>query len=96
MKRGGHASELEQRCAIASEAHHACGDGVDVAMYHSILEPLEFDVEVYPHNNSMGAEIFDGEMGKANFKYRLAQRLSGIVPGTPSAALSLMCVAHKK
>ena len=96
MKRGGHASELEQRCAVASEAHHACGDGVDVAMYHSILEPLEFDVDVYPHNNSMGAEIFDGKMGKANFKYRLAQRLSGIVPGTPSAALSLMCVAHKK
>jgi SAM-dependent methyltransferase len=96
MRRGGHASELEQLCNIASEAHHSCGDGVDAAMYHSVLEPLEFDVTVYPHNNSMGAEIFHGNMGKANFKYRLAQRLSGIDPGTPSAALSLMCVAHKK
>jgi len=95
-KRGGHASEYEQRCAIAGEVHQVCGDGVSRDLYYSALDQNEFDISIYPHNNTNGAEVFKGNMGRANFKYRIAQRLSGIVPGTPSAALSLMCVANKK
>ena len=95
-KRGGHASAYEQRCAIAGEVHQVCGDGVTNDLYHSVLEQQDFDVKIYPHNNTLGTEVFKGNMGRANFKYRLAQRLSGMNPSDSSSALSLMCVAHKK
>ena len=95
-KRGGHASKYEQRCAIAGEVHQVCGDGVTHELYHSVLDEQNFDVKVYPHNNTLGSEVFNGNMGRANLKYRLAQRLSGMNPENPSSALSLMCVAHKK
>lgn len=94
-KRGGHASTYEQRCAIAGEVHQVCGDGVTHELYHSVLDEQNFDVKVYPHNNTLGSEVFEGNMGRANIKYRLAQRLSGMNPANPSSALSLMCVAHK-
>ena len=95
-KRGGHASKYEQRCAIAGEVHQVCGDGVTHELYHSVLDEQNFDVKVYPHNNTLGSEVLNGNMGRANLKYRLAQRLSGMNPENPSSALSLMCVAHKK
>jgi len=95
-KRGGHASAYEQRCAIAGEVHQVCGDGVTYDLYHSVLDQQDFDVKIYPHNNTLGTEVFKGNMGSANLKYRLAQRLSGMNPADPSSALSLMCVAHKK
>jgi len=95
IKRGGHASAYEQRCAIAAEVHQVCGDGVTKDLYYSVLEKQGFDVKIFPHNNTLGAEVLNGNMGRANFKYRLAQRLSGMNPADPSSALSLMCVARK-
>jgi len=95
LKRGGHASQAEQHCALASEAHHHPGDGLTVEFYHSLLEPLDFTTWVYPHNHDLGADIFNGKRGRAALKYRLAQRLSGLNPDTPEAALSLMCIARR-
>jgi len=95
MKRGGHASASEQECALASEAHHLPGDGMTVEFYHAILEPMGFVTEVYPHNHVLGSEIFQGQIGRSSWKYRLAQRLSGLNPSSQEAALSLMCVARR-
>ncbi|MEM1308854.1 MAG: class I SAM-dependent methyltransferase [Cyanobacteria bacterium P01_H01_bin.153] len=96
LKRGGHASRLEQQCALASEAHHHPGDGLTEAFYYQILEPLGFTVQVYPHNHELGAEIFMGQLGRSSLKYRLAQRLSGLDPNSRAAALSLMCIARRQ
>lgn len=93
--RGGHASAAEQQCGLASEVHHQPGDGLTEAFYHDVLSPLGFITRVYPHNHDLGAAIFTGQIGRAAWKYRLAQRLSGIAPDSRKAALSLMCVAHR-
>ncbi|MGC9503219.1 class I SAM-dependent methyltransferase [Baaleninema sp.] len=95
LKRGGHASQSEQECALASEAHHVPGDGVTVEFFHSVLDPLDFTTRIFPHNHDLGAEIFQGNIGRAASKYRIAQRLSGIDVNSPEAALSLMCVAER-
>ena len=78
---------------MASETHHRPGHGVTPALFISILEPLNFDVKLYPHNNSSGAETFDSVMGRSKFKYRMGQILSGIDPDSTEGALSLMCIA---
>ena len=96
LKRGGHASVLEQKYALATEAHHLPGDGMTVEFYHSILEKMGFSVNVYPHNHTVGAGVFQGDIGRSPAKYRIAQRLSGLDPNSPEAALSLMCVAHRQ
>ena len=96
-KRGGHRPEdSEQEWAAATEIHHQPGDGLTETMFRKILEPMGFAVNLYPHNHQVGREILRGKMGKAPFKMRTAQLLSGIRPGTQSAALSLLCVARKK
>lgn len=95
VKRGGHASVAEQQCALAGEAHHKPGAGLTREFFHAVLEPLGFKTQVYPHNHELGSEIFTGQRGRAGLKYRLAQRLSGINPDSPEAALSLMCVAQR-
>jgi SAM-dependent methyltransferase len=88
----GHVWE-EQRHRMASETHHRPGHGVTPALFISILEPLNFDVKLCPHNNSSGAETFDLVMGRSKFKYRMGQILSGIDPDSTEGALSLMCIA---
>lgn len=95
LKRGGHASLAEQQCALATEAHHVPGDGLTVDFYHSVLDPMGFLTRVYPHNHDLGAAVFKGQIGRSSRRYRMAQRLSGIDPNSPAAALSLMCVAHR-
>jgi SAM-dependent methyltransferase len=88
----GHAWE-EQRHRMASETHHRPGHGVTSALFLSILKPLDFDVKLYPHNNSAGAETFASVMGRSKSKYRMGQILSGIDPDSIEGALSLMCIA---
>lgn len=95
LKRGGHASQIEQQCALATEAHHKPGDGLTIDFFHNNLEPMGFLTKVYPHNHDLGEAIFSGEIGRAPLKYRLAQKLSGINPDSPEGALSLMCVARR-
>jgi SAM-dependent methyltransferase len=95
LKRGGHSTADEQYWSTAGEVHHKPGDGVTPELYRQVLEPLGFTVKLYPHNHSLGAEVLQGNYGQAFWNFRLAQRLSGINPNTPEAALSLMCVATR-
>lgn len=95
IKRGGHSTMDEQSWALATEAHHIPGDGMTREFYHRILEPLGFTVNVYPHNHTVGTEIFQNQTGRSSRKYRWGQRLSGINPDTSEGALSLMCVARR-
>ncbi|WP_066377173.1 MULTISPECIES: class I SAM-dependent methyltransferase [unclassified Anabaena] len=95
LKRGGHSTTEEQRWGLATEVHHQVGDGITSEMFYEVLEPQGFVVKVYPHNHTVGAEALKGNYGRAFWKFRLAQRLSGINPNSPEAALSLMCVATR-
>ncbi len=95
LQRGGHSTAEEQSWGLATEVHHKALDGVTSEMFSEILEPMGFAVKVYPHNHVVGAEALKGNYGKPFLKYRLAQRLSGINPNSPEAALTLMCVATR-
>jgi SAM-dependent methyltransferase len=96
LKRGGHSPEEdEQEWAAATEIHHRPGDGVTAAMLQDVLVPLGFDVRLFPHNHTVGAEALDGVPGRAPLKMRVVQRLSGINPNTDAGALSLLCVARR-
>jgi ubiquinone/menaquinone biosynthesis C-methylase UbiE len=80
----------------ATETHNQKpGDGITPAVYYQILEPLGFEVKLFPHNHSLGIEVLAGEIGQMSWKRRLAQRLSGINPDTPAAAQSIMCIAKR-
>ena len=93
--RGFHKTSDQQKWGLACEIHHKPGHGVTRQMFESILEPLGFDVKVYPHNHDLGDEVLQGKMGKADFKYRLGNILSGRNPSSEASALTLMCVAKK-
>jgi hypothetical protein len=96
MQRGGHsAKDDEQYWAIATEIHHKPGDGLTAELFRRVLEPLGFNVRLLPHNHRVGAELMKGDRGRAPFKMRLAQCLSGIRPSSDAAALSLLCVATR-
>ncbi|MBD2774095.1 methyltransferase domain-containing protein [Iningainema sp. BLCCT55] len=71
------------------------GDGVTPELYHQVLEPLGFEVKLYPHNHDLGAEVLEGKYGRLPLKLRLAQRMSGINPDSPAAAQTIMCVAKR-
>lgn len=92
LKRGGHATVAEQRLSLATEVHHKIGDGVTPELFHQVLEPMGFTVNLYPHNLA-GAEVLQGNPGRAGKKIRLAQRLSGVKLDQPESAVLLMCVA---
>jgi SAM-dependent methyltransferase len=95
--RGGHSSEDdEQSWALATEIHHKPGDGVSEEFFNGALEPLGFEVRLFPHNHRIGAQALQGGRGRAPFKIRLAQRLSGIRPDSDAGAMSLLCVASRR
>ncbi len=94
MKKGFHRSVEEQSLALATEIHHEPGRGVTRELYETVLQPLGFKVELYPHNHELGAEVLQGQHGRASLKYRVAQRLSGVNPNRPEAALSILCRAR--
>lgn len=97
LGRGGHsAQDNEQQWALATELHHKPGDGVSEELFRGTLEPLGFEVNLYPHNNEVGGEVFEGVMGRPPLKIRLAQAMSGIRSDTGQGAISLMCVARKR
>ena len=94
-KKGFHRSVEEQTVALTSEIHHDAGDGVTRGLFETVLTPMGFSVQTFPHNNGLGAEVLNGEMGRSPPKLRVGQLLSGIDPSSPSAALSLMCRAFR-
>lgn len=90
-----HVDMEERLAALATETHHQPGDGVTAELFQDTLTPLGFSIELVPHNNTVGAEALQGNMGEpSHWRYRLGQRLSGIDPNSPEAALSLMCIAQ--
>ena len=90
-----HKSGNQQTCGLRTEVHHRPGDGVTRKFFEETLAPLGFDVAVYAHNHQIGAQVFDGDVGPAGWKYRLGNILSGRNPSAQDSALSLMCVARK-
>ena len=92
---GFHKTNDQQYWGLECETHHKPGHGVTKEMFTSTLEPLGFNVKVYPHNHNLGAEVLLGEWGKADFKYRMGNIFSGRNPNSDKSALSLMCVARK-
>ncbi|MGF1495724.1 MAG: class I SAM-dependent methyltransferase [Elainellaceae cyanobacterium] len=82
--------------ALATEAHHQPGDGVTEELFLQVLLPRGFSLNFYPHNHTVGAEALVGDIGKPpHWRYWLGQRLSGLDPNLPEAALSLMCIAKR-
>jgi SAM-dependent methyltransferase len=80
----------------ATETHNLKpGDGITPEVYYQTLEPMGFDVQIFPHNHDLGVEVLAGKIGRMSWKRRLAQRLSGIDPDTPAAAQSIMCIARR-
>ncbi|MEL7244996.1 MAG: class I SAM-dependent methyltransferase [Cyanobacteria bacterium J06636_27] len=96
MYLGNFMSQEEHDAMIASETYHKPGKGVTSEFYYQTLEPLGFRVKVYPHNHTVGAEVLQGNYGKADIKYRFSQWLCGINSKSPKAALSLMCIAQRQ
>lgn len=96
LKRGGHATAQEQYWSTATEVHHFPGDGVDAELFYRVLEPMGFEVELYPHNAYVGSEVVCGKRGRSPQKVRLVQRLSGVNPDSVEGAALLMCVAVKR
>jgi SAM-dependent methyltransferase len=81
----------------ATEAHNSKpGDGVTPELYCNVLQPLGFEVKVFPHNHNLGAEVLQGQIGRMSWRVRLPQKLSGINPNAPEAAVSIMCVAKRR
>lgn len=80
----------------ATETHNRKpGDGITREIYYQTLEPLGFNVKIFPHNHDLGVEVLAGAIGKMPWKRRLAQRLSGVDPDTPESAQSIMCIATR-
>lgn len=92
---GFHKEKGQQYWALKTETHHKPGHGISKEFFEKILTPLGFDVKIYPHNQTVDSKVFEGNIGKAPFKYRLGSFLSGRNPNSHSSALSLMCVAKK-
>ncbi|NEO27617.1 MAG: class I SAM-dependent methyltransferase [Kamptonema sp. SIO4C4] len=91
-----HIPDEERQKALATEIHHKPGHGVTTHFFLEVLEPMGFEVKIYPHNNMIGAEAIEGKWGHPpHWRYRVGQCLSGINPFSPAAALSLMCVATR-
>ncbi len=70
------------------------GDGITPDVYYKALEPLGFEVKLYPHSHDLGAEVLEGKNGRNSWRLRLSQRLSGINRDTPEAAQLIVCIAR--
>lgn len=84
----------EQAWRLATEVHNSKpGDGVTPALYLDTLEPLGFEVELYPHHHNVGDELFRGDPGRLGFKDRLIQLLAR--KNAPPPPQSIACIARK-
>jgi ubiquinone/menaquinone biosynthesis C-methylase UbiE len=94
-RHGFHKSGSQQSWGLKTEVHHRPGDGVTKDFFRTALEPLGFHVSVHAHNHQIGAEAFTGDVGPAQWKYRVGNVLSGRDPKASTSALSLMCIARR-
>jgi SAM-dependent methyltransferase len=87
-------SPEEQAWRLATEIHNSKpGDGVTPELYINTLEPLGFEIELYPHYHNVGDELFRGEQGKLGFKDTLIQILAG--SNAPKPPQSIACIARR-
>ncbi|WP_240731669.1 class I SAM-dependent methyltransferase [Hymenobacter radiodurans] len=93
---GFHKTDSQQYWGLQCEIHHKPGHGVTKQFFIDNLKPLGFEVDVFAHNHELGAEVLQGQKGKAELKYRIGNLLSGRNPSAEVSALSLMCVAKKQ
>lgn len=86
----------ERLAAYDTEIHHRPGHGVTRELFLTTLLNMGFEVDIYPHNNQIGAEALAGVRGpQPHWRYRVGQVLSGINPFASTSALSLMCIATR-
>jgi ubiquinone/menaquinone biosynthesis C-methylase UbiE len=95
IRHGFHKTGNQQSWGLKTELHHRPGDGVTREFFTATLEPLGFEVAVHPHNHQVGAAALHGDVGPAQWKYRIGNLLSGRDPAAPASALSLMCIARR-
>ncbi|MEL7071855.1 MAG: class I SAM-dependent methyltransferase [Cyanobacteria bacterium J06581_3] len=89
---------LEERiAALETEIHHRPGHGITTELFSGTLPQLGFDIDIYPHNNAIGAAALEGNWGpQPHWRYRFGQILSGINPFVSTSTLSLMCIGTKQ
>jgi SAM-dependent methyltransferase len=71
------------------------GDGITQELYHQVLTPLGFDIQLFPHNHTLGSEVLQGQWGKSPNIVRYAQKLSGLDPDAITSAQSILCIAKR-
>jgi SAM-dependent methyltransferase len=88
-------SPAERELRLKTEIHNSKpGDGVTPALYHETLVPLGFTVQLYPHYHNVGAELFQGRLGRLGIKDLLIRAVSAC--DAPQPPQSVMCIARKE
>jgi hypothetical protein len=91
-----YSSFSQQACRRKTEIHNRfLGDGITREMYLNVLEPMGFNVKLYPHGHVAKADVFKGSRGSNTAFVRMVQRASGIDPDKDDSQLSIMCVATR-
>ena len=91
-----YSSFSQQACRRKTELHNRFpGDGITLEMYLNVLEPMGFNVKLYPHGHVANADVFKGSRGSNTAFVRMVQRASGIDPDQDDSQLSIMCVATR-
>ena len=86
----------QQACRRKTELHNRfLGDGITREMYFNVLEPMGFNVKLYPHGHVAKADVIKGSRGSNTAFVRMVQRASGIDPDKDDSQLSIMCVATR-
>jgi ubiquinone/menaquinone biosynthesis C-methylase UbiE len=85
----------QQMARFPTEIHNQQpGHGLTATLYHQILEP-DFQIQLFPHNHTLGKEVLQGQWGKAPRLIRTAQILSGKNPNAIESAQSILCIAQR-
>ena len=91
-----YSSFSQQACRRKTELHNRFpGDGITRDLFLNVLEPMGFNVKLYPHGHVANADVFKGSRGSNTAFVRMVQRASGIDPDQDDSQLSIMCVATR-
>jgi SAM-dependent methyltransferase len=88
-------SPTEREMRLNTEIHNSKpGDGVTPELYSETLIPLGFTIRLYPHYHNVGAELFQGRLGRLGIKDLLIRAVS--TADAPQLPQSVMCIAKKE